>query len=59
MILFKHRHYIWLALENFNPNWPFDPTRWMPLGVLHDLMDERVDIVPNPNVIDNVSGYTQ
>jgi hypothetical protein len=49
----------WAALEDFDPNWTPDPSRWMPIGVLHDLMDERVDVVPNPNVIDNVSGYTQ
>jgi hypothetical protein len=47
----------WWALEDFDPNWPFDPTRWMPLGVLHDMMDERVDNIDL--VDDNVAGYTQ
>jgi hypothetical protein len=28
----------------------------MPIGVLHDLMDDRVESSP---VTDNVSGYTQ
>lgn len=44
----------WWALEDYNPTLTTDPTRWMPLGVLHDLMDDRVESTP---VSDNVSGF--
>jgi hypothetical protein len=47
----------WWALEDYDPNLSDDPSRWMPLGVLHDLMDDRVDNIDL--VDDNVSGYTQ
>jgi hypothetical protein len=47
----------WAALEDYDPNWTPDPSRWMPIGVLHDLMDDRVEA--GFPVIDNVSGYSQ
>jgi len=48
----------WEALENFDPNWMLNLSRWMPLGVLHDLMDDRVES-NGESVNENVSGYTQ
>ena len=46
----------WAVLEDYDPNWTPDPTRWMPIGVLHDLMDDRMDNIQI--AIDNVSGFT-
>jgi hypothetical protein len=43
---------------DFDPIWTPDPSRWMPIGVLHDLVDDRVESNNRP-VNDNVSGYTQ
>jgi hypothetical protein len=44
---------------DFDPICTPDPSRWMPIGVLHDLMDDRVEVLNPDPVNDNVSGYTQ
>jgi hypothetical protein len=46
------------ALENFNPNLGNDIWRWIPMGLPHDLMDNRNDFNFNGFVTDNVFGYT-
>jgi hypothetical protein len=43
------------AIENHNPNNAADVYRWIPQGLLHDLLDATVETFP---VIDNVSGYS-
>ena len=44
-------------LEQFDPNVAFsnDPLKWIPVGLINDLMDTNNETFP---VIDNVSGFT-
>jgi hypothetical protein len=44
-------------LEEFDPNVPFsnDPLRWIPVGLINDLIDSNNETFP---VNDNVSGFT-
>ena len=43
------------VLENFNPNYTPDPFRWIPKGLMWDLIDNT----PGETiVIDQVSGYS-
>lgn len=46
-----------VALENFIPNLPADPFKWIPKGLMLDLMDNG-EPFPITQVNDNVSGYT-
>jgi len=44
------------VLENFNPNLQSDPFRWIPKGLMYDLMDNAE---PGATLVnDQVSGYT-
>lgn len=44
------------VLENFDPNLSTDPFKWIPKGLMLDLMDNTPnEVVP---VIDNVNGFT-
>ena len=46
------------VVENFNPNLPTDPFRWIPQGLFQDLRDPANETNPPFSVNDNVSGYT-
>ena len=43
-------------LEGFDPNIgpPAEPFKWIPVGLINDLMDSNTDVA----VVDNVSGFT-
>lgn len=48
-------------LEDFNPNRTNDPFRWIPQGLMYDLMDDRNDNNAVPRRVpldDQVNGYT-
>jgi len=48
-------------LEDFDPSRTGDPFRWIPKGLMYDLMDNRNDNNAVPRRIpldDNVTGYT-
>ncbi|MEO7174944.1 MAG: hypothetical protein ABIV51_03825 [Saprospiraceae bacterium] len=47
------------AMERFNPNLLGDEIRWIPKGIMHDLMDNTNvnELFPNPSD-DQVAGYT-
>jgi hypothetical protein len=48
-------------LEDFSPNRPIDPFRWIPNGVYYDLIDDRNDFIASPPRVlidDQVAGYT-
>jgi hypothetical protein len=48
-------------LEDFSPNRPNDPFRWIPQGLYYDLVDNRNDNISFPRRVlldDNVNGYT-
>lgn len=47
------------AIEDFSPNRPSDPFRWIPEGLFNDMFDNRNDLVIyNGPVDDNVFGFT-
>jgi hypothetical protein len=47
------------AIEDFSPNRPNDPFRWIPEGIYNDMIDNRNDLVVyNGPIDDNVFGYT-
>ncbi len=43
-----------IALEAYNPNLTADPTRWIPIGVLHDMLDFQEET----RVVDQCNGFT-
>ena len=43
------------VLRAFNPNLTADPFRWIPKGLMEDLMDNTIKNTP---VIDNIGGFT-
>ena len=43
------------VLEFFDPNLPADPFRWIPKGLMEDLIDNTNEINP---IVDNVNGFT-
>ena len=49
-----HRNF----LENYNPNRTEDPNRWLPKGLMNDLMDGGIEPAQSRILNDNVSGYT-
>jgi hypothetical protein len=44
------------VLENFDPNFTPDPFRWIPKGLMEDLIDNTQN--ETSPVIDNVNGFT-
>ena len=44
-------------LEDFDPSRTGDPFRWIPKGLMYDLMDARNELGPHP-VVDGVSNFT-
>ncbi len=46
------------VLENYDPNLPSDRFRWIPKGLMLDLIDTNNETRPPQFVNDNVSGYT-
>ena len=46
------------AIERFNPNEGSDVHRWIPAGLVYDLIDTRNDFAFEGQVLDNVSGFT-
>lgn len=44
-------------LEDFDPSRTGDPFRWIPKGLMYDLMDIRNEAGPHP-VVDGVSNFT-
>ena len=47
-----------VALENFDPTLVQDPFKWIPIGLMLDLMDAGIDPINVNHVNDAVSGYT-
>lgn len=43
------------AIEDFDPNFPVNPFRWIPNGVYYDMFDARNEVNP---IVDGVNGYT-
>ena len=46
------------VLEQFNPNLASDPFRWIPKGLMEDLMDNTNETRPPQAVNDAIGGYT-
>jgi hypothetical protein len=43
------------VLENYDPNLATDPFRWIPKGLMEDMIDVNNEVFP---VIDNINGFT-
>jgi hypothetical protein len=43
------------VLENWNPNYTYDPFRWIPKGLMEDMIDNTNENYP---IIDGISGLT-